>query len=55
MTTKNVRSKMREMNEHMNDFQTSGHSASAKDEAFTASSSNTSSGKGDYIDFEEIK
>jgi len=55
MATKNARSKIKEMDDNMNDYQSSGHSSSAKEESFNKSSSKTSSGKGDYIDFEEIK
>lgn len=55
MATRNVRSKMKEMDDNMDNFQSSGHSSSAKDETFHNSKSKNSSVKGDYIDFEEIK
>ncbi len=55
LETKNVRSKMKEMNENMDSFQSSNHSSSAKDETLKRSASKTSSAKEDYIDFEEIK
>ncbi len=55
MSTRSVRSKMKDMNENIDNSQTSGHSSSANAETFTTSGSKTPSAKGDYIDFEEIK
>ena len=54
MTTRNVRSKMRNMNENINDFHSADTSSASNEEAFNPTASKTSS-KGDYIDFEEIK
>lgn len=55
MATRNVRSKMKEMDENMDNFQSRNPSSTANNPNFTASKSKTSSAKGDYIDFEEIK
>ncbi len=54
MATKDVNSKMKDINENMNGHQSTRHSPATKDEP-SPSHSNTSSTKGDYIDFEEIK
>ena len=54
MATKGVKSKMKDINENMGDFQSSGQT-SANSEPFTKSQSKSTSPKGDYIDFEEIK
>ena len=54
MATKDVKSKMKDINENIGDFQSSGQT-SANSEPFTKSHSKTTSAKGDYIDFEEIK
>lgn len=50
MTTRNIQSKMKDINENMSDFQSSTNS-----EPFSKSHSKTTSAKEDYIDFEEIK
>lgn len=55
MATRNVRSKMKEMNENMDSYQSSNRSSSADKQTVAMSKSKTSSAKGDYIDFEEIK
>lgn len=55
MATRNARSKMKEMNENMGNSQSFNNNTSAKEEAYNRSASKTSSSKGDYIDFEEIK
>lgn len=52
--TKDAGAKMKDINENMNGYHSAGHSATPKDKS-SASHSNTSSAKGDYIDFEEIK
>ena len=54
MATKGVKSKMKDINENMSNFQSSGQT-SANSEPFTKSQSKATSAKGDYIDFEEIK
>lgn len=54
MATKDVSSKMKDINENMNGYQSTRHSSATKGEP-SQSHSNTSSAKGDYIDFEEIK
>jgi hypothetical protein len=54
MATKGVKSKMKDINENMSDFQSSGQT-SANREPFTKSQSKATSAQGDYIDFEEIK
>ena len=54
LTTRNVRSKVKEMNENMEGFK-SDNTSSANDGTFGESASKTSPSKGDYIDFEEIK
>ncbi len=55
MATKNVESKMKDINENMNSFNSAAHSSSANNESINKSQSKTSPGKEDYIDFEEIK
>jgi hypothetical protein len=45
---------MKDMNENIEDFE-SNQSSSGNDETFSRSASQSSSSKGDYIDFEEIK
>ncbi len=56
MATRNVQSKMKDINENMNDLHSAGQSSSSPNSgSFTKSQSKTSSGKEDYIDFEEIK
>lgn len=52
--TRNVRSKMNDINQNINDFQSAGHSSSAPEEASRPQTKN-SPAKEDYIDFEEIK
>ena len=54
IATKEASSKIKDINENMNGYQSAGHSAASKDKS-SASHPNTSSAKGDYIDFEEIK
>ena len=54
MTTRNVRSKMRDMNGNINDFHSEEKPTSSDNDSFDRRASKTSS-KGDYIDFEEIK
>jgi len=52
--TRDVRSKMKDINKNMNSFESTSYSSTVNDESLKRPS-NTSSGKGDYIDFEEIK
>lgn len=54
MATRNVQSKMKDINENMNSFDSTAHSSSANNGSVNKSQSKTSSAK-DYIDFEEIK
>lgn len=54
MTTRNVRSKMKDINENINNFHSADTSSASNNETFDRTASKTSS-KGDYIDFEEIK
>ncbi|WP_157580548.1 hypothetical protein [Segetibacter koreensis] len=55
MATRNVRSKMKEMDENMDNFQSSSGYSSTKNNTSGTTTSKTSTSKGDYIDFEEIK
>ena len=55
MATRNVRSKMKDMRQHMGEFEGDNSSSNMPNETFTKKEANTSSAKGDYIDFEEIK
>lgn len=50
LATRNVQSKMKDINENMNDFHSSESSSPADKEVRKKSKS-----KGDYIDFEEVK
>jgi hypothetical protein len=53
-TTKQIRSKMKDVHQNMQDFQQSGQTNNSySTTANTQTKSNTA--KGDYIDFEEIK
>lgn len=54
MATRNIQSKMKDIDQNMSDVQSSGQ-PSANNEPFTKSQSKTTSAKEDYIDFEEIK
>lgn len=51
-TTKQVRSKMKDMHQSMNDFQKTN---TQQDRNTAAPQYNSNTAKGDYIDFEEIK
>lgn len=55
MATRNVRSKMKDINENVNDFHAGRPPSHADNGAFTKSRSKAPGAKGDYIDFEEIK
>lgn len=54
MATKDVRSKVKDINENMKGFEHDGPSPKANEES-SKPSQKTASAKGDYIDFEEIK
>ena len=54
IATKNVSSKMKDVNENTGNF-TSAQNSSAPHKESSQAKSNTASAKGDYIDFEEIK
>ena len=52
--TKNVSSKLKDINENSGGYQSAGRTSASKGE-HSQSHSNNSTAKGDYIDFEEIK
>jgi len=54
MATKDVSAKMKDINENGNGYQSATPSSTRQDES-AKPHSKTSSAKGDYIDFEEIK
>ena len=54
MATKDISAKAKDINENMNGYQSATPSSTPQDES-VKSHSKTSSAKGDYIDFEEIK
>lgn len=54
IATRDVQSKVKDINENMKGFQSGAHSTPANDEP-SKSQSKSASAKGDYIDFEEIK
>lgn len=54
VTTKNVRSKMKDMRQNMEEFESANQSTTPRPENFQKKEASPSE-KGDYIDFEEIK
>jgi hypothetical protein len=56
LATRNVRTKMKDMNQKMADFESARPtSSSSSNGTYHKDEPATSSAKGDYIDFEEIK
>lgn len=53
--TRNVRSKMNDINENMEGFNATHSSTANTNKQPSKNNADTSSAKGDYIDFEEIK
>lgn len=52
---KNIKSKIKDMSENINQFDESRHAAEQPQKNYRPNTSNSSSYKDDYIDFEEIK
>lgn len=54
LINKTIRNKVKDMREHMNEFDNQPHTSSTDASSFTKKQA-TAPSKGDYIDFEEVK